>query len=211
MQKITEREISYFNRFFSNEFDFNSEENLETYIYKNLFSYLFSEQERMSIILYASLIDGNEKIPRHIMMIRNIVTRLMQIMKRCDTKIVFPWLNSLQKNKGYASTLLCGYGTSRCVPDERWKTCFYITVPGYRNNKDFSENGVFIVPSQQLILDNMHMDVFKDETLSGLNSARIRRYLARRNKNGLPSFCMALSLDKIKKNILESYPIKKEN
>lgn len=212
MKNMTEKELEYLNSFFSSEFDFNSEENLETYLYKNLFAYLFSEQERVGIIMQASLLDegydSHNYLPRHIIMIRNIITRLMKLMKKCDTKIVLSWLNRLQSNKTYAAALLCGYRTSGCLPEERWKTSFFRSTPGFLNSTAFPENQVFLVPDKNTIINNIDIDYFKNESW---RQRRVNeKILCRRNKNAVPPFCMVLSIDKIRKNILNGYPQKKD-
>lgn len=199
-------EIIEANCFFSTPFNFKNLISLEKYIYDNLGKFLITKSERAKFILkmscspkYDKLYNGLGYMWPH--PVRSIMTKLMKIMRTCDSKNVMVWLNYLQSDENYRANLIKAYRVSGSAPSENcWKTCS-VKFWNMPLGKPFHLSPcVIIIPSKNLIKEYCELDVFSNNFI---NNSKIK---PRNNRFGIPGFCIYLDMQKFATCILDSEP-----
>lgn len=201
MQKSIVYNSEKFEKFFAEPFDFSSRISLEKHIIQSVGHELITPEERSKIILKTSFMRSESGVivtyqgghP-----VRKFVTKLMQIMRSLEPENVLFWMNHLQSDEVNRSTLQRCWRSSIMRMSENWQTHAFRVWSFPTGQKWQSFNCVIILPSRDVSESYKHLD----GALNNFGFSSSTGFV-RRNKHGLPPFCMHLNMDLLNECIIE--------
>lgn len=190
-----------FTKFFAEPFDFSSQMSLEKYLIKSVGNELISPEERSKIILKTSFMrseSGGIVTYRGGHPVRKFVTKLMKIMRSLEPENVLFWMNHLQSDEFNRGILQRCWRSSIMRMGENWQTHAFRVWSFPTGQKWQSFNCAIILPNREISEAYKHLDgALNSFGFSGSNG------FVRRNKHGLPPFCMHLNMDLLNECIIE--------
>jgi len=201
LKKSTIYNSEKFKNFFSEPFDFSSKISLEKHLVQNVGKFLVSEEERSKIILKTSFMraESGGIVSYHGgHPVRKLVTKLMKIMRSLEPEDVLFWMNHLQSDEVNRIALQRCWRSSVVKMNRNWQTHAFRVWSFPTGQRWQSFNCAIIVPNREVSDAYKHMDgALNNFGLSGVNN------FVRRNKHGLPPFCMHLNMDLLNECIIE--------
>lgn len=185
-----------FEKFFSQSYCFLKHNSIEQYIYENVGMDLVEDHDRAKALLKTCFLQSKSSMGisyKNGHPSRIFITRLMRIMKSMpDIKNSLLWMNKMQDNEAYRSSLqrCCRY--SNAQPKSKWRTESLKVwdnevIKGVNGKGWTPKNYSIIVPDKDTsrMYSSLDINAFKNKNHISLS----------RNKYGLPPFVLALDLD----------------
>ena len=111
-------------------------------------------------------------------------------------------MNHLQSDNDYRENLIRAYRMSGSGPDaENWKTCAFRFWRMPLGLKSRCVPSAVILPSKKIMYENAELDLFAESNKFFYSNSSYRR-----NRYGLPAFCMWIDMEKFTDCILQGPP-----
>lgn len=190
-----------FKKFFAEPFDFSLKIPVEKYIVQRIGKDLVSEEERSKIILKTSFMrseSGGIVTYQGGHPVRKLITKLMKIMRSLEPEDVLFWMNHLQSDEVNRVTLQRCWRSSVMRMTENWQTHAFRVWSFPTGQKWQSFNCAIILPNREISDAYKHID----GALNNFGFSESNNFV-RRNKHGLPPFCIHLNMDLLNECIIE--------